>query len=756
MPKKNLFKYTGAILLTFPFMPATVFAQGTQDRDVGEETDIAEDDNIIIVTAQRREQNLQDVGLSLSVLGNEQLDEQKVVGIADIAATLPGFDLFRGNGSNNPTMTVRGVGTTNPWINNNPSVAAYVDDVYMPVSPFLTFPIFDIERVELLKGPQVALYGRNATAGALNFISARPEGAFYGYADVSYNEHDMVEARGAVTGPLADTVNLRLAGITQQGGGYIDRLGTDSTTAGFTRVSGVVPPVASVAARKDYGDKDIFALRGSLEWFASDRVEVFLSGHYGQDRSDIIGSTAITSDRLGVFTPPAVKVPFTDYDDVEPAMDSEQYGGVFRVDVDLDAVTLTSITGYEHIDRAFAIGDFVPTRIAEPVFDESISSFNQEVRLTHEGAQTYFLIGASYGEETIDYRRDLIAYDLLLGSLSTVFEEKDRSLAVFGQGEWEFSPGWKVVGGLRYTSEDKSYSGGSIELDPFGVSQVKALFPNTAGNGLFGNPEYDDDDLSGSLALNWKPSDTVLLYASVSNGYKSGGFDGSGITEPSSFTPYGAENIWAYETGIKVFADRIQATGSFFYYDYSDKQVLALVDLGGGINEAIIQNAAGSEIYGIDLDVGLDLTDNLRFSMNGLIVSSKVTDWESADPVEVAARIGNELPGTPQASLSAKLDWSQDIGSDWELKTSAWASYTDGAFRDIENNRDLRSDERFLANARIELGQIDGGLQFYVIGKNLFDKTYVTSVRSLVGMLGEYYGEPRTVSVGVRYAFGAR
>ena len=178
----------------------------------------------LVQFVQRRgvtaDQVLDDTGIernaldgSLSVIGADQLANEKISEIADIAATLPGFDLARGNGSNNPTMTVRGVGTTNPWINNNPSVAAYVDDVYLPFSPLLTLPIFDIERVELLKGPQVALYGRNATAGALNIVTARPDADLGGYIDVSYNGHDLVEGRAAVT-PSAERLPSFWAGPT--------------------------------------------------------------------------------------------------------------------------------------------------------------------------------------------------------------------------------------------------------------------------------------------------------------------------------------------------------------------------------------------------------------------------------------------------------------------------------------------------------------------------------------------------------------
>jgi iron complex outermembrane recepter protein len=156
----------------------------------------------IVVTAQKRPQRSEDLGMSLSVLNERALDEQRIQNLDDVARVVPSLDVFRGNGSNNPTITLRGIGTTNPWVNNNPSVAAHADGVYLPMSAYLTFPIFDLERVEVLKGPQIGLYGRNSTAGAINFVSRRPSEETSAYVDASYGSYDAVDLQAAAGGSL--------------------------------------------------------------------------------------------------------------------------------------------------------------------------------------------------------------------------------------------------------------------------------------------------------------------------------------------------------------------------------------------------------------------------------------------------------------------------------------------------------------------------------------------------------------------------
>ena len=705
----------------------------------------------VLVTAQRRQESSQDIAMALRVLDGSLIGEQRIQGIADVAEQVPSLDIFRGNGSNNPTITLRGIGTTNPWVNNNPSVAAHMDEVYLPMSAYLNFPIFDLERIEVLKGPQVGLYGRNATAGAINFVTRRPEEEFSALVDLSYGSFDAVDLEAAVGGSLGASLQGRIAVLYRDGGGWMDRPGTIGTTAGFTRVPGVIPPVPAVPAEEDYGDREISAVRGALTFTPNDAFTATLSVHYAQDNSEIIGSTAITSDALGVFTPPS-DAPWVDYDNVAPINDSEQIGGFLDLRYRTGSIEWVSLTGVEQLERQYAIGDFVPTRIAEASFDEDLDSFFQEFRADYTSDNGLrWLTGVTYTEDEIDYARVLSGFDLLLGALGTAFVQEDEAWAVFTQVELPIGEQFALNGSLRYTDEEKTYDGGSFEIDPFGTSVVGVVFPNVRPDGLFDRNTYTDDDLSGRVAFDWTPSDNQLYYVSVARAFKSGGFDGSGITEPESFLPFGPETVWAYEGGAKLTAldGRMRFAGSLFYYDYEDKQVLSLQDLGGGIVEAVIQNAAESEVTGIDLELDWLLAESLTLRLAGTWLDSEVTDWNSADPAEVADRLGNELPATPELSWYAGLDWQQPVGA-YTLGAQLWATYTDEAFRDIENTEALLSDDFTVVNARVSLA-LEGNWSFYVFARNLFDDDYVTSRRALVGMLGEYYGPPRTYGIGLRY-----
>lgn len=441
---------------------------------------------------------------------------------------------------------------------------------------------------------------------------------------------------------------------------------------------------------------------------------------------------------------------------MQPFTDTEQSGGVLEMNWRIGDYRITSLTGYETIDRQYGIGDFVPTRVAEANFREDIRSIGQELRLEAEpGDAVRWLMGASYSDDRIDYWRSLVAYDFLRGALGTAYVENDEAFSLFGQAEWRFAPRWLLTGSLRHTDEDKEYDGGSYEINPFGVSRVGVAFPGIMPDGLFANPTFSDDDVSGKLSLNYEPADRTLFYASIAKGYKSGGFDGSGVTQASSFDPFGPETVWAYEVGAKHRRsdDRLFVSGSAFYYDYSDKQELALVDIGGGIIEAVIQNAASSRITGLDLEANWLVADALTLAANLTFLDSEITDWKSANPAEAAARVGNDLPGTPSIMITASATWEHRLGNGLELGATIWGNYSDGAYRDIENTEMLKSDSYGIVNARLDLaGQ--RGWSVYVYGKNLADRDYVTSVRSLVGMLGQYYGAPRTYGIGVRYEPG--
>ena len=728
-------------------LPATYTVQA-QDQDSGV---IAPEE--FIVTARRRDENQTKVGITLNVLGKGALERRGIDNLEKVAANIPGLDMFRGNGSNNPTITLRGIGTTNPWSNNNQSVAAYIDGAYMPFSSLLTMPLFDMQRVEVLKGPQVALYGRNATAGAVNFISTQPGQDTEGYADITANNHSGLDFKAAASLAASDTFRMRLAAITQQSGGYMKRTGAGSL-AGFTRVPGIVPGIEDTGAEDGYGDKDVFALRGIFDADLSDTFNANFKLQYGRDKSELIGSTNANGDRLRAFTPPN-DAPYYDYDNVEPKTDTKQISAVLKLNWTVNDLVISSTSSLENMSRTYQIGDFVPTRIAEASFDEDIETKSQEVTISGETADNHkWIIGGVITQDDIDYFRKLTSHDLLLGELDTAFVEKDKAWATFGQVDAALNDTLSTTLGVRYTDESKSYKGGSIAVNPFGVGVVDRVYPNTAGDGIYGEPTYDEGNFSGKAALNWTPSENTLYYFSVGNGFKSGGFDGSGITEPSSFTPFKAETVWTYEMGTKITAmdGNFYFAGSLFYNDYTDKQVIALVDLGAGFPEAIIQNAAASEISGIDMEVKWRVSTPLTFSINGTYLDTEVTKWDSDDADDVAIHLGNELPGTPKLSTSVQVDWNKRVSDSSVMNISAWYTITNGSYRDIKNTEALRSEDSQLFNLRADL-TFNEKWMVYVSAENIFDKAYISSVRSLVGMEGRYYNAPRTLKAGLKYQF---
>ncbi|WP_187276518.1 TonB-dependent receptor [Parahaliea maris] len=706
----------------------------------------------VTVTAQKREQSATDIPISMTVMGSDDLNEKRIQDFADLSVNTSALDIARGNSTNNPVIAIRGIGSTDPWINNNPSVSAFIDGVYLPFGSYLGMPLFDLERVEVLKGPQAGLYGRNSIAGAINFVSVEPGDAIGGHVDLSYGRYGETTLQGAIDTPIGDSLKLRFAGFSAQGGGYIQREGTVDSTAGFSRAPGVIPAIPSISAKSDYGDKDVVAGRASALWQASDRLTVDLRVHYANDGSEIVNSTNLNGDPLGVFQPEQGAI-HVDYDDLAGVMDARNRGASLELNWEGDVFTFTSLTGVESLSRDYSVGDFVPLRLAQPTYDEDVSSFSQEFRISSEGDSLYWLAGLNATRDSIDYHRSLSSWDYLLGELISAYDQDDESWSVFGQVEWQLSPSLLLSGGLRYTDEEKRYEGGSWENDPFGTSIVAAVYPEVAG-GLFGESDYDDQDVSGQLKLSWTASDATLVYGSVSRGFKSGGFDGSGIVEEIGFLPYNAEELLAYELGVKsrLLDDTLDVSAALYYYDYSDKQVLAILDLGNGITEAVTQNAAVSEVMGLDLDIKYLINEHWSAGLSATVLDSEITEWNSDDPAEAQARIGNELPGTPGTSLTGDITWEGNAG-DFDLRASMWATYTDSTYRDIENTPALQAESYTLLNARVSLGDPARGWSVYLYGKNLADEEYRSSVRTLVGMQGAYFGAPRMYGVGVNWQF---
>ena len=217
----------------------------------------------VVVTAQKREQNMQDVGIAVSSFSSTDMHELGMLRPEDLAGQTPGLDIKNALGAMNPVFTLRGIGLNDYNSNNNPSVGIYIDEVYMINGGFSAFQMFDLERVEVLKGPQGTLYGRNTTGGAINFITAKPTEDFEAYVDVKYGRWNTITTEGAVSGSLGENLNGRLAFSTIHSDGYYKNNGTIGSSAGFTVMPGIIPPVPAIPAKDDFVKQENYSVRGT-------------------------------------------------------------------------------------------------------------------------------------------------------------------------------------------------------------------------------------------------------------------------------------------------------------------------------------------------------------------------------------------------------------------------------------------------------------------------------------------------------------
>lgn len=307
---------------------------------------------------------------------------------------------------------------------------------------------------------------------------------------------------------------------------------------------------------------------------------------------------------------------------------------------------------------------------------------------------------------------------------------------------------------LNHTNEEKRFDGGAIDLDPYGVSNAQAIAPELTPT-ILASEEFTDSELSGRLALDWQPSDALLAYVSYSRGFKSGGFDGSTFFSPAASEPFDSETLQAYELGAKLrlLDARALVSGAAFYYDYSDQQVQATVEIAEGVTEAVVVNAAQSEIYGLDIEASLRLTGPFRLDLGLSWLESEITEFASADPEEVAALTGNEVPNAPSFGYHIAASVEQPLGNRLSLDGLLGLSHVGDFFRDIGNRDALASDSYSLVSARLGITGT-AGWSAYLWGENLTDEEYETYSRVPVGsLIVDQFGSPRTYGVGFSKVF---
>ncbi|SHE98055.1 iron complex outermembrane recepter protein [Microbulbifer donghaiensis] len=708
----------------------------------------------VTVTAQKRAESAQDVPIAISAFSGDQLDSLGTANLQELTEHIAGAELFDDRGAGQPTWVIRGVGLADFNSNNTPTAAIYYDEQYLSSNVLGGIGMFDIERVEVLKGPQGGLYGRNTSGGAVRVVSARPEleGDFNASVTTSYGSWGKSTLEAAAGGSLGASSAFRIAAMTDQGGGWQDSLATPGDD--------------------EHGDRDFSAVRAQLLFAPTDQLEVLLKLEGGRDDSETsLGlARALYDPETGDFCQSAWQgradsnqcatlanltnawilspgnpglLPSQQERDGSAvlsnpinALDNAWSGFNGQLNWDLGFATFTSISAFlEYENNQIFDFDGQPLRLLHEDGRADLESWSQEFRLvSNSQGNSTWLLGATYAEDTIDEFRIADLSDNWLvfpGTTERGFAQESKSWAVYGQWEQSFAENWRFSSSLRYTAEDRALR------DAYHYDRI-GEFAYIAGV----DKDYElTANWSGHVGVDWQPSDNALIYAKATKGFKSGGFFGGFAFTADELESYSEETVWSYEMGFKSdWRERsLRLNGAVFYYDYRDVQGFTQAyseTIGGPITR--LGNLGDAEHLGAELEVVWlpQSVDGLSLQLGTAWLDATITDSDTIalDPAGRPSSIdGMPRNFAPEWSTSAQARYEFALNAD--LLAALQLNYS---WRDALSAREnFNSDLDFAAygyegyqvvNARLSLLPSDDRWEVALVGKNLTDEVYFASV----------------------------
>jgi iron complex outermembrane receptor protein len=758
-------------LVALPAMPALAqdgIAEVTMP-DVGE----------ILVVARKREERLVDVPIAITAVSAENLDKLGAKDLSGVQGAIPNVNIVQGRGSAaSANFFIRGIGQPDALQTFDPAVGVYVDGVYLSRIQGALLNLFDVERVEVLRGPQGTLYGKNTIGGAVNVVSRKPDmGVMRGEASLTYGDYDEITAKAYLSAPLVtDKLALSVAGVFDQRDGLV----TDPLTG------------------RKFNDRDNLSGRAILRARPSDMVEVMISGDYTRQRN---------APTLGYLTAPLVQTnfatgattllpanPYGPYDykastslAAGQGQKLDHWGVSGTINIDLsDAVQLTSITAYRKLKTDFFIDiDASQFELGDVFVGTRQHQFSQELQLKYSSDRLKGVLGVYYLNENVSSHQEAYADDLFkFGAVPITFtrliddKQVTKSYAAFGQLTFDVTDKVSLTGGLRYTREDKTYNRCTTTSSSLGLLNGLAYcFPRDLPAPFTGDDDVSYDAWTPMVSLAYKPSADTLVYASASRGFKAGGFNGrvnsngdisvtrGGVTTViPNFEP---EAVWSYEVGAKgSFLDgRVRLSAAAFYSDYTNFQAR----VGNGTNVGLggsfpVLNAGKLRIQGFEFEAQVRPVNALTLSAS---VGYLDADYKSFDdprrlPPAGGAAFSCNPTGTkvtcrpafaPPLTLRLGADYRIPLG-DAALTLGGDVRFVDKQFLSVDNRPGLTEDGYTVAGL---YAQVDYD-RFYLRGaiKNLTNEIYKTDGQefSSVGNIQTvYYGDPRTwnVTVGVRF-----
>lgn len=769
-------------------------AQDTTTEDDGDSETASPVGTVIeevVVTAQKREQGINDVGITVNAFSSEQLDNYGVDNAEELEKLVPGLTVTNSQPSGAPVYTIRGVGFNDFSTSSSSTVGIYNDGVSILYPVMSRGALFDIDRVEVLKGPQGDLYGRNTTAGQINMITNQPTAATEAGVKLGYGTYETVDLEGFAGGSLGDRARARVAvRSTQSGEGW---------QKSITRPG------------DELGERDELGARALFDFDLSESTVLRLNVHNYQNKSDNIAGTPTSI--FGV--PVAANYGNEDADWTphhRPTNDAVIQGASATISANAGNVSITSITAFDRFERdALYDTSAVPESDADITNDSEIDVFSQELRLesTTDGG-TYWTAGVFYSEDEIteSYEMDFTAFQGL--HFDNRYVQDSDSLAAFGHVEVPLSDQFQLTLGARFTEEERGFRGCTYDtgdgliagfynffvtpffFNPLGFNPAP-LAPGDCGvfNDLAGTPGYgefavfDDsittDDVMYKASLNYSPNEDVLLYGTISTGFKSGGFNGAGALTHSQLQPYDKEELTSYELGLKstLLGSALQLNAAAFMYDYTDKQ--ELFNFISPVGDVVgINNVPESEVFGIEIESAWYLATGLRWDLGVAYLDSEILEFigncpaglffpppPESLPVGCPApssfgnvltfdASGNRLDNAPEWQIASTLSYTWSVGSSHFMNLAADVSYKDdneGSGAAPTGLSLFYIPDYTIVNMRIGFGDVLGRWDVELWGRNVTDEEYWHSTSSSNSTTIRLNGMPATYGVSVGYKF---
>ena len=718
----------------------------------------------IVVTAQKRSENLQDVPVAVTALTADQLKDQRVNDVLALSGLSPGLQIKTDDNAANPRIFIRGIGVNDFNPSTASAVGVYVDGVYVasPLAQMAGF--YDLQQVEVLRGPQGTLYGRNTTGGAINVTTKKPTSTPQGDLAVDYGRFDTLNVQAGFGGPLAgDALAFRIAGLYDKSDGYT-----------LNRLTG-----------NKGNDAERKAVRAALRYTPDSKLTVDLSASYSKATGGSIltynrSLVAQTAEAASTATPD----PTFGYIFCKPEYytsgqctnvagyantSSNKYEGDYRfegkdivklfgatsaISYDFGGVTLYSITGYQKAKRDdYEETDANPISIFDARYIAEQDTTSQEFRLQSNGETPLRWVFGVYGaRDNLDNNSHYNVLEVLrvpdpvnnptgmdpansVGVFGWPLHQKTTSYAAFGQADYDLTPKLTLTGGLRWSQDKKTFH-----------------YVSDVDYGLLTLFEYDNEktfsSISGRVGLRYAISDGANVYATYNRGTKSGGFFSGQTTDPDDLGPYRDETVNAYEMGAKSeFLDRrLRVNVSAFYYDYKDLQVYTVIQRNG-LPVQLFTNASKARVYGGEAEVEARPMTGLSLTLGASLLSAEYKDFQSlGDDYS-----GNTLPSAPKTSLNGAARYEHPLGAG-DLITQLDFTYRSKVYYDTANTERLSDKARAFVNGQVGWAFGDGRYELGVWGKNLADTTNISDITPLAAFGFDVFsmGPPRTYGVYFR------